>query len=150
MGLSAGEAHRGLWAGLNFLKVFWRCVELGERSTRGKSCQLDQLLFLLLTLGPRPWQFPPLHVGCPSGEGITRMLCSPESPEATLLAGPNTTFFQYSLHGEEGTTSAFPAYFQMSQAVNIPMSMRGVGKQQYLLYWSLNSNRKDMEEDDPS
>lgn len=120
------------------------------REAQGKSCQLDQLLCLLLTLGPQPWQFPPLHVGCPSGEGISRMLCSPESPEATLLAGPNTTFSQYSLHGQEGTTSAFPASFQMPQAVNIPMSTRGVGKQQYLLYWSLNNNIKDMEEKDPS
>lgn len=33
-GTGAEEAQRGLWTGLNFLHDFWRCVELGGRSTR--------------------------------------------------------------------------------------------------------------------
>lgn len=96
---------------------------MGE--AQGKICQLDQLLCslpsLLFMMGPQLWQFPPIHTGCPLGEGITRMLCTPESPEATLLAGPNTKFFQYYLHEQEWAASAFPTCFQMPQAVNVPL-----------------------------
>lgn len=73
------------------------------------------------------------------------MLCTPESPEAALLAGPNAKFFQYSLHGQEWAVSAFPTSFQMPQAVEVPMKHER-GWDKYSLSWRLNNNRKDMEE----
>lgn len=132
VGLSAGEGACGqAWTFSKSFGDVWSWV--GE--AQGKICQLDQLLCalpsLLLMLGPQPWQFPPIHAGCAPGEGITRLLCTPESPESTLLV--KILFFSSTpFMGKSRQLLPFQIFSDAS-GCECPHEAWRVGKWQYLL-----------------
>lgn len=102
-----------------------------ERSASWTSSSVHCPVCCSCWAGPQPWQFPPIHAGCAPGEGITRLLCTPESPESTLLV--KILFFSSTpFMGKSRQLLPFQIFSDAS-GCECPHEAWRVGKWQYLL-----------------